>query len=270
VTVQDDLIFDLGLHKGLDAEFYLAKGFRVIGLEASPELCVASHDLLGHFGDRLKIVNLALAPRPGENTSFYVVPEKDDWGSLDRGAAEKGVESAQEITVQTTDLATLVAEYGVPYYVKCDLEGGDLIFLDQLVQLRERPVFVSVEMNNGSEPTRLAESGYEAGQIVNQWLNPMTLPPKPPREGVYVKRHFSHHTSGLFGQELPRDRWRPLEEIRALYEMWWELREQDPTLAIGWLDLHACRWETLEAGMHELRTGWLRSLSTLLADGRQR
>jgi len=255
MTVQHDLIFDLGLHKGLDAEFYLAKGFRVVGLEASPELCAASRDLLGHFGARLEIVNLALAPRAGETVSFYVVPEKDDWGSLDRGTAEKGVETAQEITVRTTDLAALVAEHGVPYYAKCDLEGGDLIFLDQLGRLPERPVFVSVEMNDGSEPRRLAEAGYEVGQIVNQWLNPMTQSPQPAREGAYVERHFSHHTSGLFGQELPQERWRPLEEIGALYETWWNLRAQDPTLAIGWLDLHACRRETLEGDAPAPRAG---------------
>ena len=32
------LIFDIGLHKGLEAEFYLRKGFCVVGVEASGDL----------------------------------------------------------------------------------------------------------------------------------------------------------------------------------------------------------------------------------------
>ena len=33
-----DLIMDVGMHRGEDAEFYLKKGFRVVGVEANPEL----------------------------------------------------------------------------------------------------------------------------------------------------------------------------------------------------------------------------------------
>src|SRR5262249_33943315 len=37
--MQYDLIYDVGAHKGEDSEFYLLKGFRVIAIEAVPELC---------------------------------------------------------------------------------------------------------------------------------------------------------------------------------------------------------------------------------------
>ncbi len=33
-----DLIYDVGLHRGEDAEFYLRKGFRVVAFEANPDL----------------------------------------------------------------------------------------------------------------------------------------------------------------------------------------------------------------------------------------
>jgi hypothetical protein len=252
MTVENDLIFDLGLHTGMDAQFYLAKGFRVVGVEASADLCRRSADFLGYFGDRLTIVNKALAPRPNEQVTFYVVPDKDDWGSLDRGIAEKGVMSATEIVVDTIDLPSLIGTHGHPYYIKCDLEGGDAIFLEQLQRVSPLPVFVSVEMNDGSEADRLAEMGFEAGQIVNQYFNPTVKPPEPAREGSFVARRFTHETSGLFGHELPRDRWRPLSEVRALYDAWRDLRGRDETLAPGWLDLHACRWETLEADRNAL------------------
>lgn len=51
-----DLIFDVVLHVGEDAGFYLRKGFRVIALEANPDLCklcqkqVSEGDRLGSIG----------------------------------------------------------------------------------------------------------------------------------------------------------------------------------------------------------------------------
>ena len=36
-----DLIFDIGMHKGEDAEFYLRKGFRVVAFEADADLVQA-------------------------------------------------------------------------------------------------------------------------------------------------------------------------------------------------------------------------------------
>ena len=92
--IQYDLIFDLGLHKGFDSEFYLSKGFRVVAVEALTDLCEQSAQLLRSFGDRLKIVNKALSERSGERVAFYRVPDKDDWGSLYKEIAEKGIEQS--------------------------------------------------------------------------------------------------------------------------------------------------------------------------------
>jgi hypothetical protein len=35
--MDENLIFDVGMHKDEDADFYLKKGFPVIGVEANPE-----------------------------------------------------------------------------------------------------------------------------------------------------------------------------------------------------------------------------------------
>lgn len=34
-----DLIFDIGMHRGEDSEFYLRKGFRVVAVEAIDSFC---------------------------------------------------------------------------------------------------------------------------------------------------------------------------------------------------------------------------------------
>lgn len=240
--VQEDLIFDLGLHKGFDSEYYLKKGFRVVGLEAAPDLAAICVDRLAPWGDRMTIVNKALFDRPGEEVTFYTVPNKDDWGSLDRNIAEKGTEQSVEITVRTVDLTWLFDTYGVPRYIKCDMEGGDIIFREQLLRENRRPRFVSVEMNDGQEGEILGECGYEVGQIVNQWMHHFRKPPNPPREGSFVPVQFTGEMSGLFGRELQPEKWMPLAGIGDLYRRWKSLRDFDQELAPGWVDLHAaCR-----------------------------
>ena len=58
----DDLIYDVGMHKGEDTEFYLRKGFRVIAIEANPELTRLCKDRLKTFVDQgqLKILEGAI------------------------------------------------------------------------------------------------------------------------------------------------------------------------------------------------------------------
>lgn len=243
--VQEDLIFDLGLHKGYDAEFYLKKGFRVVALEAVPSLCTIAQERLSEFSGRLTIINKALWKKNGERVSFYSVPEKDDWGSLNKGTAEKGVHNSIEMEVETIDLAHLFDLFGVPYYIKCDLEGGDIIFREQLLSDKRRPTFVSLEMNDGNEGEVLSRAGYECGQIVNQWMNPFKAPPNPSREGVYVPVSFHAEMSGLFGKELDASNWLSLAEVDRRYRDWRSLNIRDNNLAPGWLDVHACHASAL-------------------------
>ena len=40
--VNSNLIYDVGLHEGQDTAYYLWKGFRVLAVEANPELTQAA------------------------------------------------------------------------------------------------------------------------------------------------------------------------------------------------------------------------------------
>jgi FkbM family methyltransferase len=241
-AIQEDLIFDLGIHKGYDAEFYLKKGFRVVGLEAVPELANHCSEKLVKWGNRLTVINKALFHQSDQQVTFYTVPGKDDWGSLDQGIAEKGVETSVAITVETITLASLLDAFGTPRYIKCDMEGGDIIFRQQLLEETRRPRFVSVEMNDGREGEALAACGYDVGQIVNQWFHHFHKPPEPSKEGNFIQTTFTGEMSGLFGLDLAVDKWRPIAEVDPIYRRWKELRDIDQELAPGWVDLHAtCR-----------------------------
>ncbi len=236
-------IFDIGLHTGQDALYYLKKGFRVVGLEARGDLCEQAKDTCSEFlgNGMLTVVQRALYSRSGETVVFYVNDRKDDWGSLFRGAAEQDGTAAREISVHTITLQDLFEEFGVPYYIKCDIEGGDALFVEQLLRSTQRPRFVSFEATNVEDLAKLLAAGYNRFQIRNQLMNPDEIEPVPPREGKTSGMRFSHYMSGLFGQDLPTDRWIGFSATAKLLLDWYDLRARDPSLAPGWMDIHATR-----------------------------
>ncbi len=241
ITIQEDLIFDIGLHKGFDSSFYLRKGFRVVGVEAREDLCEMARRNNAEYvtKGRLEIVPRALYDTSGSTVEFFINDTKDDWGSLFRGAAEHDGSEARRIVVTTITLEELFQKYGVPYYIKCDIEGGDSLFVDQLLGSRSRPRYVSIEASTLDDIAKIRACGYNSFQIVNQILNPRTPPPYPAREGEYVNDQFTDEMSGSFGRELPANGWIDFRTtIKRLLD-WRELREQDESLAVGWLDVHA-------------------------------
>jgi FkbM family methyltransferase len=245
------LIFDLGLHHGCDTEFYLNKGFKVIALEANPWMVkrARKNPLLSSAEQegRLGIVQMALWHKSGESISFYINETKDDWSSIEKKWAEKGAHKSREIKVTTISLDDMFEKLGVPYYIKCDLEGADGIFSEQLVRQKSLPVFVSCENSDPKTIEHFRAAGYDCFQFVNQARNSETVPPNPPREGVFFAAEFHGHMSGLFGLDLPLDRWIPYEEVNRISDLYGQLRRSKFPLSNAWYDLHATKKETLAA-----------------------
>src|SRR6476659_10205821 len=81
--METNLIFDLGMHQGEDTSFYLHKGFRVVGVEANPDLCAhcARRFPREVASGQLTIVNQAIAEEPGEITFFR--NDRTIWGTVD-------------------------------------------------------------------------------------------------------------------------------------------------------------------------------------------
>jgi len=62
-----ELIYDVGMDNGDDSEFYLSKGFRVVAVEADPDLCRAAEERFEPFirSGQLTIVNRAIVGKAG-------------------------------------------------------------------------------------------------------------------------------------------------------------------------------------------------------------
>ena len=244
------LVFDLGMHRGLDTRFYLDKGFSVVALEANPAMCSAARAAYAAeiAAGRLSVVERALWHAGGGEIPFYLNHEKDDWSSASRGWAEKGGHRAEEIAVPTTTLPELLDRHGTPRYIKCDVEGMDEAFAAQLLADGRRPAFVSVEAVSLDALALLRACGYDRVQVVNQALNDYVEPPRPAREGRYAPARFNGHMSGLFGRELDPAKWLPFQDAAEAYLDFVRLHRRDVSLAHGWLDFHVCAAATLAAG----------------------
>lgn len=246
--MKNNLIMDIGMHKAYDTEFYLKKGFRVVAVEASAGLCEQVSTRLKEYlkNGCLTIVNKAIAPIDVKAVSFYINPRKDDWGSTHRITAEKGYDVAVETVVETTTLHALFDTYGVPYYLKSDIEGADPLLVRQLLVDSRRPTFISIETYSVADLNEIDLCGYDRYQVVNQWMHPFVILPNPALEGNTIDASFNGETSGPFGRDLPQHRWLNIGECRRRFSLWRELHDLDENLAPGWCDIHACNAVALE------------------------
>lgn len=175
------------------------------------------------------------------------------------------------IEVQAVDFTACLEQYGIPYYLKIDIEGMDTLCLKALLPFPEKPDYVSLESDKKhfsglkNEFNLLCDLGYNAFQIVNQGLVPMMKEPLDTREGTYTGQVFTPGNSGLFGKDLPAFGWvrrnEALMGYRKLFVKYFFYGDVDRSaylesrfwgryymrilrMCIGsvcWYDTHACR-----------------------------
>lgn len=207
----DNLIYDLGCHIGEDTGYYLKRGFRVVAVDANPELC---EHVRNRFPDaKLTVVNAAIAEQPGEITFYDNVHQ--GWGTIYPEWADRnrrlGADSVER-TVRAVTMADLIAEYGRPHYVKIDIEGADMVALKGLFVAPPR--YVSIESNKTSfaelrrEFATLESLGYTGFKIIDQRKTD-----RQKAEG----HTFAYGSSGAFGEEAP-GQWLTADEAIEAYK----------------------------------------------------
>lgn len=228
------LVMDVGVHRGEDTEFYLLKGFRVVGIEADPtlynELCDRFREWIDQ-GD-LTLLNFAIAPNDGPIT-FYKNLDKSVWGTTSPDWADRNSRlntRSVPITVEGRRFDRVIQEFGVPYYLKVDIEGADLLCIRALRQATNKPEFLSFESSKTSwkalleEFAVLTELGYQKFKVVSQIDVPSQVCPYPPQEGKYVPHAFGLGASGAFGEEVP-GKWKSAREAIKMYrKIFWRYR----------------------------------------------
>lgn len=231
------VIFDLGMNNGDDTAYYLARGFRVIAVEANPSLCEKATlrfaRAIGH--KQLTIINGAIWSSSGA-TTFYVNLENDHWSSLDLGWAGRNDSQCREITVRCVTLGELFREFGTPYYLKIDVEGVDHVVLEQLRTLDLLPQLVSVEdcRFGFSYMEALAACGYDGFKLLDQ----STVANLRDLETGYV---FQAGSSGPLGDDI-EGRWHSYSEIVDVYAQTVRDRSGNRLAPRSqWWDIHCTR-----------------------------
>jgi FkbM family methyltransferase len=206
------LVFDLGMNNGDDTAFYLSRGFDVLALDANPRLCDSAKLRFATAIDerRLTIVNAAISDKNGKAT-FYVNLDNDHWSSLHIAWAGRDSSRCQEIRVPCITLWNLFGKFGVPHYLKVDVEGADQAVLTQLRGASLLPQYVSVEdCRFGLQfMETLAACGYDAFKLLDQSTVFQITDPA-------TGHAFSAGSSGPFGDDLPGE-WLSHTDMVALY-----------------------------------------------------
>ena len=212
--MQADLIYDLGFHKGEDADFYLRKGYRVVAVEGSPTLAAEGR---ARFADQiaqggLHLIEGAIAPASaGDTIVFYENPTvsvwgtvKDDWASRNDALGHP----SKRTVVKRLDMGEVFRAQGIPFYLKIDVEGVDRHILEQLAPFKDRPHYVSLESEKAefsdlvAELETLRDLGYKKFMPVQQESIPGTRINTRSRRGEPVEHVFKDHASGPFGDDL--------------------------------------------------------------------
>ena len=171
-----DLIYDVGMNNGDDAAYYLHQGFRVIAIDADPRsLEAAKHRFPNELSSgQLTVLNVGIAETAGIAT-FWICDDFSPWNSFYQKTASRLGYKHHEIEVTTRTFGDILDEYGVPFYLKVDIEGKDLLCIEDLAG-RSIPPFISVENKSqdlsetqvSSVLLLLHKAGYRRFKLISQ------------------------------------------------------------------------------------------------------
>jgi len=215
--VDERSVFDIGLHDGNDTAYYLDRGHRVVAVDANPDVVTAAQTRFAKEvrDGRLTLVNIGVGDREG-TLPFYVNPNDDKLSSFDAALAGRPLTACREILVQVVPLQTLFERYGIPYYLKVDIEGNDECCARALLGASELPRFVSFELflvdeNAILEPLRAV--GYRRYKLIYGPTLSQAEPIFAHELGARLLRKLSRRVP-LFGRAMRAlpEPWRPAKD----------------------------------------------------------
>jgi FkbM family methyltransferase len=126
-----NLVFDLGAHAGNRTRAFASLGCRVVALEPQPDFAQLLRVLFAR-SSRVTVIEAAVSERDGRLT-LAVSERTPTVTTLDASWQEvrkreigfAGVQWNRRIEIETTTLDTLIDRFGVPAFIKMDVEGSE-------------------------------------------------------------------------------------------------------------------------------------------------
>lgn len=289
-----DLIYDVGMNNGDDTAYYLHRGFRVVAVEANPQACAqASGRFPAELGaGRLTILNTGIAAEPGQ-ADFWICETHPEWSSFDRQLAARDGSPHRCVQVPCRMFGSILAQHGVPYYLKVDIEGNDTLCIDALRTQEELPSYLSLELDRIDEAVEtLSRLGYSGYKCISQFnYLPLQLPPSRVQKraelwhGMLMRRGlhqrvlrklmgqagrswvaeryqrlrrqtdwvFPFGASGPFGEET-RGMWLTADQVRHAFQHYQDLRRSGAA-SVFWNDKGYSFWVDLHARRESKNSG---------------
>ena len=232
---QKNLVYDVGMHRGQDTDYYLKRGFKVVGFEANPENAAFCREkFAAAIGEnRLTIVEGAIVENPSlKKIKFYRNRDHSLWGSTrDDWAYRNEVMGTtnEVIEIGAVDFKECLRKYGVPFYLKADIVGSEMICLRALLGFEKKPDYLSIRsekviFNKLEKEFELFEKlGYDRFQAVQQDVHNFETVFDAP-EGEKIRYAFEEGASGIFGEDLP-GKWKTMEDVlkdyRKIFVYYW-------------------------------------------------
>ena len=203
--------------------------------------------------------------------SFFRSPKSSVWGTTDQSWATRFPHygGGERIEVPVVDFRDSLRRFGVPHYAKIDIEGADMLCLQALGEVEQRPAYLSLESEKREfealerEFDALEALGYDRFALVEQGRIRRTSITTEDLRGKPIEHRFEWDASGPFGDDLQaswRDRASALSAYRRIFVLYRLFGDRSPlertaagrwikraasTLARrplpGWYDTHACR-----------------------------
>ena len=224
--MRERLVYDVGVNDGADSAYYLARGCKVVGIEASP---VLAEPLRARFADEIAsgsyaLLNIAVGDADGE--AEFWLSDRSEWSSFSREVASRDGVGCRPVTVQTRPFGSILEQYGRAHFCKIDIEGYDRICLKS-VKREFAPQYISVEMahKDALEDFKLLRHlGFSKFKIISQVTRSQASPLLmnlaywlPWRVAILVREadrrlrgvnrlggwRFEQNSSGPFGEDTP-------------------------------------------------------------------
>jgi FkbM family methyltransferase len=265
--LMDLVVYDIGLHNGGDTRQYLREGCRVIAIDANPAMCAAAAAEFQRYIDtkRLTVLNCGVAER-AEKLEFWICDDVTAWSSFDREIASRNGAKHYALQVECVPIQDILARFGVPDYMKIDIEGNERYCLEGLTK-DTRPRYISIELDHVSgscDIQRLHELGYRRFKIIcqdNAWtqatennlwfykLGPHSRFVPPIQRLAAISRRINGRKAILAGRqegesgpwgEQTHGPWQSFDHTQRVWSALHNIDMETGTHGLGWwFDIHA-------------------------------
>lgn len=247
-------MYDVGLYTGEDTAYYLHRGFHVVAIDANPVMIQRAQRRFEAeiAAKRLILLNVGIFTTSGQ-FDFWI-SSHEDWSSFEKANASKLQARAHAISIPCVRFSNILKQYGVPFYLKIDIERLDGVCLEALTP-DTRPQYVSWEGSSDSlaQLEQMRNLGYNAFKCIDQMtFKRATLAQLSGNRRLHSLRRSLERfgrreqgdwkftkglSSGPFGEETDGS-WLSFDEMAAEVSVFC-LRHPDDREWPTWFDFHA-------------------------------